>query len=43
MFVVNTNIRMLWPEFEVACFIIKARHFSVEPEEGNEEIVKLTE
>jgi hypothetical protein len=22
MFIVNTNIRMLWPEFEAVCFII---------------------
>jgi hypothetical protein len=34
---------MLWQEFEVACFIIKPRRFSIEPEEGNEEIVKITE
>jgi len=41
MFIVNTNIRMLWPEFEAACFITQARSFSVGSEGGNEEIFTL--
>jgi len=41
--IVNTNIRMLWPEFEAVCFIVQARRFTVGPEEGKEEIVKLNE
>jgi hypothetical protein len=43
MFTANINIRILWPEFEAVCFTIQSRRFSAGPEEGNEEIVKLTE
>jgi hypothetical protein len=43
VFIMNTNIGMLWQESVAVCCITLARRFSVGPEEANEGIVRLTE